>query len=206
MDNIELEHTTEQDTVEVPEKVKPPRPHRLVPFQQTVEEVSLVEPEIPDTNLHVEENIDEDEDGIVFEPVEQQPYMISYVCLMIPRFDSHLLVGDVVDWLYEWMQQVAVSYGWKLEWLDIQRGHMQWLLSVPVTDPPARFFRVIRHATSARIFEEFPRYRKENMSTDFWAPGNRVVVGRRPCAPEMIDEFTRLTRLQQGITPYQRRR
>src|SRR5512141_2072046 len=52
---------------------------------------------------------------IVFEPVERQPYIISYVCVLIPRFDTHFLQGDVVNFLHEWMEQLAISFTWKLE-------------------------------------------------------------------------------------------
>jgi REP element-mobilizing transposase RayT len=202
MTNTELDTTTEQ---EAPEKVKPHRPHRLVPFEHTVEQVSLVEKQkAPDTTSTTLEEDNHDE-GVVFEPISQQPYIISYVCVMIPRFPSHVLAGDVVDRLFEWMEQIAISYSWKLEWLDIQNGHMQWLLSVPVAVPPGHFLRIIRHHTSARIFAEFPRYKKENLSNDFWAPGQMIMVGKRPHPQQKIDDFTRLTRLQQGITPRPRR-
>lgn len=143
----------------------------------------------------------EQEAGMVFEPVERQPYIISYVCVIIPRFDTHFLQGDVVPFLQDWMRGIAVSYSWKLDWTDIQRQYLQWMLSVPVTVPPAQFIRAIRQHTSQKILSEFPHYTKENLSRDFWAPGHLISVGRRPHPLENINEYISITRRQQGLYP-----
>lgn len=143
--------------------------------------------------------------GILFEPVSHQPYDLSYACLLIPRFNNHYLSGDLVDFLYGWIHDACISFSWKLESVDIQAAYLQWLLSVPFAIPPAHFIRVIRQHTSRRIFEEFPRFKKENISDDFWAPGHLVIVGRRLHTPEMITEFIRLTRQQQGVAFIHRR-
>jgi REP element-mobilizing transposase RayT len=134
-----------------------------------------------------------------FEPVAKYPYDLSYACLMIPRFAAHSLSGDLVVDLYNWLQYACISFGWRLESANVQPGYLQWMLSVPPAVPPAHIIRVIRQYTSKRIFEEYPRFKKENISGDFWAPGHLVIVGRRPHTPEMISEFIRLTRQQQGM-------
>ncbi len=143
----------------------------------------------------------EHEGDIVFEPVERQPYIISYVCVLIPRFHTHFLQGDVVAFLQGWMENIAISHSWKLEWTDIQRQYLQWMLSVPVTVPPAHFIRLIRHQTSINILTDFPHYTRENISRDFWAPGHLISVGRRPHSLEHINEYIISTRQQQGIYP-----
>ena len=141
----------------------------------------------------------------LFEPVARHPYDLSYACLLIPRFGNHYLSGDLVDYLYGWMHDACISFSWRLESLDIQTAYVQWLLSVPAAVPPAHFIRILRHHTSSRIFEEFPRFKKENISGDFWAPGHLVIVGRRLHSPEMISEFIKLTRQQQGMAFIHRR-
>lgn len=140
----------------------------------------------------------------LFEPVSDHPYHLSYACLLIPRFISHNLVGDVVEYLYEWMQQICISYDWQLEYVDVQPEHMQWIINVPAAISPAHFIRVTREHTSNKIFEEFPRFKKQNLGKDFWAPGYLVIVGKQPHAPEMIKEFIRLTRQQQGFHSFSR--
>jgi len=140
----------------------------------------------------------------IFEPVTDQPYNLSYACLLIPRFISHNLTGDVVVNLHEWMQMICISYGWQLDYVDVQPEHMQWILNVPAAISPAHFIRVTRVHTSDKIFSNFPRYKKQNLGRDFWAPGHLVIVGRQPHSPEMIKEFIRLTRQQQGFLSFSR--
>lgn len=140
----------------------------------------------------------------VFEPVSDQPYNLSYACLLIPRFISHRMEGDIVEYLHMWMEQICISYSWQLEFIDVQPEHLQWILNVPAAIAPAHFMRLTRELTSNRIFVNFPKFKKQNLGKDFWAPGHLVIVGKQPHSPEMIQEFIRLTRQQQGFLSFSR--
>ena len=124
---------------------------------------------------------------------------LSYVCLLIPRFDDHYLIGDITESLVEWMKQVCISYGWRLDAIAIRPGYMQWVMIVPLNANPAQFMRIIRQHTSQKIFDEFPRYKQKNLSGQFWAPGNFVVAGTQLQTPETINNFILQTRRHQGI-------
>jgi REP element-mobilizing transposase RayT len=194
MPNIEAD--TEKQTAP-PEEGKS-RPGRLASIFERPSERA---PEVDEVTDHARTDQGDHDADIIFEPVERQPYIISYVCVLIPRFDSHFLQGDVVAFLEGWMKDIAVSWGWKLDWTDIQSQYLQWMLSVPVSVPPAQFIRVIRQVTSRKIMADFPHYTRENLSNDFWASGFLISVGRRPHPLTAINEFIRLTRQQQGIFP-----
>lgn len=142
--------------------------------------------------------------GVVLEPVSRLPYELSYSSLLIPRFSAHYLIGDIAEDLRDWMQQICISFEWRLDDISVRPEYMQWVLFVPANTPPSRCIRTIREQTSKRIFEDFPHIRKENLSKDFWAPGYLVLVGPTPHPPEMINEYIRLTRQQQGIQPHLR--
>ncbi len=147
-----------------------------------------------------EASIDSDEiSQIVLEQVSPQPYTISYACLIIPRFKTHYLVGDLADFLYHQMRKICVSFGWKLEFIDVRPEYLQWIMLVPASTSPSTFMRTILQQTSTQIFEEFPRVRRENSSNDFWAPGYFVLAGMHPYPPEIIEGFIRQTRQQQGL-------
>lgn len=68
--------------------------------------------------------------------------------------------------------------------------------------------RIICQRTSEKIFEEFPRFKKENPSGDFWAPGYLIMGGTQPAPAQMIKDFIQQTRQRQGIskslTPFYR--
>ena len=130
-----------------------------------------------------------------------QPFAgeLSYCCLLIPRFHDHYLSGDITEYLVEWMREVCISYGWRLDAISVRPGYMQWIMSVPLNANPAHFIRVIRRHTSQKIFEDFPRYKQKNISGEFWAPGNFVVPGNQLQSPESVNNFILQTRRNQGI-------
>jgi REP element-mobilizing transposase RayT len=134
----------------------------------------------------------------VFQPADGDIYNLSYACLLIPRFHSHFLAGDLVEYLYVWMQEICVSYGWKLDSLDVQTEYLQWLVDVSVSESPAKIVQTVRQQTSKNIFEDFPRFRKQNSGKDFWAPGHLVIVANQLHSPQMIQEFINITRQQQA--------
>jgi REP element-mobilizing transposase RayT len=108
-------------------------------------------------------------------------------------------MGDMVNTLATCMEQICISFGWRLEYLAIQPNYLQWSIILQPTTPPIYFMRTIRKQTSRVIFEEFPRFKRENRSDDFWAPGYMVTPGSRPHPIRVIDEFILATRQQQGI-------
>lgn len=143
---------------------------------------------------------EEERGEIEFRQVNHDPYNLSYACLLIPRFSNHMLVGDIFSYLQIWMQQICISYDWQLDYIDVQPEYLQWVMSVPMTCSPARFIRIIKQFTSEQIFVEFPRFNRENISKEFWANGNLILVGKRPHPEPMIKEFIHITRRQQGIS------
>lgn len=129
----------------------------------------------------------------------QYPAEVSYACLLIPRFHDHHLTGDITEDLVEWMKQICISYGWRLDAIVVRPGYLQWVTTVSLTENPARVMRLTRQHTSQKIFDDFPRYKRQNMSGDFWAPGYYVAPGNQLLSLESISNFTLATRKQQGI-------
>lgn len=141
---------------------------------------------------------------VFLERVPPRSYELSYAFLLIPRFSSHYLMGDICDYLREWMQQICISFGWRLDDIIIRREYLQWLLRVPPATSPSYCVQTIRKHTSTKIFEDFPHYKRENLSKDFWAPGYLPLVGTQLHPMEMIKEYINQTRQQQGIPPRRR--
>ncbi len=153
-----------------------------------------------DSESEIQAPIDSDETSqIVLEQVSSQLYTLSYACLVIPRFNTHYLVGDLAEFLYHQMKRICISFGWRLEYIDIRPEHLQWIMTVHAATSPTAFMRIIQQQTSTHILKEFPRLKRENSSGYFWAPGYMALVGTQPYPPEMIKDFIRLTRQQQGL-------
>ncbi len=136
---------------------------------------------------------------IVLEPASPALYNYNFACLLIPRFDTHHLVGDLADRLGEWVPQLCIAFGWRLEYLSIRPTYLQWVVNVPPSVPPGSIMKQVRQHTSERIFKEFPRLKDENPSGDYWAPGYLIMGGSQPHPPRFVKDFIQQTRRRQGL-------
>jgi len=139
-------------------------------------------------------------DDVVFDSSHSQAYNINYTCLIIPRFPNHQLKGDIADLIPHSLQNICISYGWRLDYISVNVDHLQWTLTVQADIHPLHFMKKIRKNLSIIIFSNFGRIRRENLSECFWAPGDLVVLGNRPHPSNLINQFIRTIRAQQGIT------
>jgi REP element-mobilizing transposase RayT/CheY-like chemotaxis protein len=136
---------------------------------------------------------------IVLEPVSASVYNLDYACLLVPRFPHHHLIGDLSDRLADWLYETCIAFAWRLEYISVRPDYLMWIVNVPPPTSPAYLMRIKRQRTSEKIFEDFPRYKKENPSGDFWAPGYLIMGGSHPPPVQLIKEFIAQTRQRQGI-------
>ena len=106
-----------------------------------------------------------------FDSVKAGMSSLNYTCVLVPRFPKHFLVGDVAKRISEWLPQLCISFGWRLERLSVRPQYLQWTVIVDPTLAPSKLIKLIRKETSRRLFKLWPDYELENPSRDFWAPG-----------------------------------
>ncbi len=136
---------------------------------------------------------------IVLEPVSPAVYNLDYACLLVPRFPHHHMTGDLLVRMGEWVPQICVAFAWRLEYISVRPEYLQWIVNVPPATSPGYLMRVLRQHTSVKIFSEFQRFKKENPSGDFWAPGYLIMGGSQPPPPQLIKDYIAQTRQRQGI-------
>lgn len=124
---------------------------------------------------------------------------IHYTCVLLPRLPGHNLVGDLAQSLSVWMNQIALSFGWRLEYLDVHPTYIQWMIGVESETSADEVIKTVRIHTSNKIFDEYPRYQRENLCDDFWAPGYLVVSSPKPLSEEAINKFIQHIRTRQGL-------
>jgi REP element-mobilizing transposase RayT len=135
---------------------------------------------------------------LALEPITAGLYNLTYACLLVPRFSTHYLTGDLADRLSEWLPQVCVAFGWRLEFLAVRPEYLQWVVNVPPSTSPGYLMRIMRQQTSEKIFHDFTRLKKENPSGDFWAPGYLIMGGAQPHPQQLVKDYIRQTRQRQG--------
>ena len=125
---------------------------------------------------------------------------INFACLLVPRFTAHYMTGDLADRMSEWMPNICVAFGWRLEFLAVRPDYLQWVINVMPKTSPGYLMRIIRQQTSEKIFDDFPRLKRENPSGDFWAPGYLIMGGKEPHPQQLVKDFIKQTRQRQGIS------
>jgi REP element-mobilizing transposase RayT len=137
---------------------------------------------------------------VKFEQTSQAMYNLNYACLLIPRFPTHRLAGDLSLRLAEWLPSLCIAYAWRLEFISVRPDYLQWIVNVPPTTAPGYLMRVIRNQISEKVFLDFPRLRNENPSGDFWAPGYVILGSNHPHPNQLVTDFIQQTRARQGIS------
>lgn len=135
---------------------------------------------------------------LVVEPTTAGLYHLTYACLLVPRFSSHYITGDLAENLGEWLPNICIAFGWRLEFLAVRPEYLQWVVNVQPNTSPGYLMRIMRQQTSEKIFSEFPRLKKENPSGDFWAPGYLIMGGTQPHPAQLVRDYIRQTRQRQG--------
>ena len=175
------------------------REQRIVPEEL---EATRVQKASSDPNSLIEtrpQSVTEVAHRIVLEPASPAMYNLNYACLLVPRFDSHHLTGDMADQLSDWVAQVCIAFGWRLEHISVRPEYLQWVVSVPPATAPGYIMRIVRQQTSERVFKEYPRIKNDNPSGDFWAPGYLIMGGSQPHPQKLVRDFIEQTRQRQGL-------
>ncbi|MBL7163752.1 MAG: transposase [Anaerolineales bacterium] len=124
---------------------------------------------------------------------------LTYACVLVPRLPQHHLVGDLATFLAQWVTQLSLAFGWRLEHLAIRPDYLHWISVCPPNSSPGMMVHNIRQETSQYIFSEIPRLERENPSGEFWASGYLIVNGRDPFSRQMVQEFIGSVRTRQGV-------
>jgi REP element-mobilizing transposase RayT len=106
--------------------------------------------------------------NLKLEPITAGLYHLTYACLLVPRFTSHYLTGDLADHMSKWLPSICIAFGWRLEHLSIRPEYLQWVVNVQPNTSPGQLMRLMRQQTSEKIFAEFRRFLGTGVSHHGW--------------------------------------
>lgn len=124
---------------------------------------------------------------------------LQLACVLIPRIPYHYITGELSASLPNWLAQLCLAYSWKLEYISVRPGYLQWIARVTPSTSPVRHLRVIRRGISRKIFNKFPELANDNPSGDFWAPGYMATASAQPVPGDLLNTYIQRTRRHQGI-------
>ena len=115
------------------------------------------------------------------DPASAGVSQIYYTCVLIPRLPQHYLTGELGEKVGQWVQQLCLAFGWRLEGIAIRPEYLQWMVQVaPVDLPGATWSRSSASAPRSTSSSTLSTLRDENPSGDFWATGYLIVSGPQP--------------------------
>jgi len=161
-------------------------------------ETPVAKPAPGETEMTRESPTTEAARKLVVEPTTAGLYHLTYACLLVPRFSAHYITGDLADQVGEWLPNICIAFGWRLEYLSVRPEYLQWVANVQPNTSPGYLMRIMRQQISEKIFSEFPRMKKENPSGDFWAPGYLIMGGTQPHPQQLVRDYIHQTRQRQG--------
>jgi putative transposase len=183
---------------QIPEKDSPApsiSPWPAIKPSSFVNEIRVME-DGPDYKHEESDNI---QISFLHEFIPDALYNLSYSCLLIPRFASPSPSGDREEMIEGYMKNIHVSYGWRLEQLEVQPDYLRWISSFPPNITPSKHIERIRKETSRLLFEDFPTLKRENLNNDYWAPGYLIVGGKNSISNQLVMAFLRRNRMKHGI-------
>jgi REP element-mobilizing transposase RayT len=119
--------------------------------------------------------------------------------VLLPRMPKHHLIGDLAALLPQWVAQICMAYGWRLEALRVRPDYVEWVVNIPPSTSASQHLRLMRRQTSQYIMAEFPTFARENPSGEFWAPGYLVTSSAQLPAEAAVQAFMSQIRRQQGV-------
>lgn len=161
-------------------------------------ETPVAKPAPGETDVTRESPTTEAARHLIVEPITAGLYHLTYACLLVPRFSAHYITGDLADQIGEWLPNICIAFGWRLEYLSVRPEYLQWVANVQPNTSPGYLMRIMRQQTSEKIFSDFPRMKRENPSGDFWAPGYLIMGGTQPHPQQLVRDYIRQTRQRQG--------
>lgn len=195
-----------------PAAAPPPKPQEgdQLPTSPPPIEVSPAETHVPSALLDMTDEAAEaaGETGSVLttltsldqlEPAVAGISLLNYTCVLIPRMPQHYLTGELSEKLGQWIHQICLAFGWRLEGIALRPDYMQWTVQVAPTISPGNIVKIVRQRTSEWIFAGFHILARQNPSGDFWATGYLLVSGSQPPSAGLLRDFIQQTRRRQGV-------
>ncbi|MBI4316045.1 MAG: IS200/IS605 family transposase, partial [Chloroflexi bacterium] len=127
-------------------------------------------------------------------------YALSYTYLIIPKFASTRLSGDLQSRLAEWISFQALTHDWRITGLHIEPDHLEISLDCAPSEAPEKVVKAIMQYTAEKVMAEFPRLAAEHSKrvSSFWAQGYYVVAPGRRLSADEIRAFIDYQRQEQN--------
>ncbi len=126
-------------------------------------------------------------------------YNIGYHIVWIPKYRKHILTHAVKERLTEILHEIAERYDFEIDAMDVQPDHIHIFCSAPPKYAPAQVAGIMKSVSAKRLFEEFPKIKKELRGGYLWARGYYVGTAGDKVTSDMIKRYIKYCQDQRQL-------
>jgi CheY-like chemotaxis protein/REP element-mobilizing transposase RayT len=162
-------------------------------------------PKEPKPSSHLpflEQETPQPEKVIELEPinlVQQEPkYHLPFTAILLPRFPHHRLTGSLADQLENWLKDLCVAWGWRVDHIDLRSEFLRFTISLSPDVAPAQAVQNLAKNLSGKILDAFPNLKDDLPSGQFWTKSYLLTAGS-DVGKDRLALFIETTRKEQGL-------
>jgi CheY-like chemotaxis protein len=162
-------------------------------------------PKEPKPSSHLpflEQETAQPEKTIELEPVnlvQQEPkYNLPFTAILLPRFPNHRLTGSLANQLENWLKDLCIAWGWRLDRIELRSEFLRFTVSLSPDIAPAQAVQNLANNLSSRILNAFPALTKDLPSGQFWTKSYLLTAGS-DVGKDRLAAFVETTRKEQGL-------
>jgi CheY-like chemotaxis protein len=162
-------------------------------------------PKEPKPSSHLpflEQEAPQPEKAIELEPinlVQQEPkYYLPFTAILLPRFPHHRLTGSLADQLENWLKDLCIAWGWRVDHIDLRSELLRFTISLSPDVAPAQAVQNLANNLSDKILNAFPNLKDDLPSGQFWTKSYLLTAGS-DVGKDRLSLFIETTRKEQGL-------
>ena len=122
----------------------------------------------------------------------QSVYKIRYHMVTAVKYRKVLLKREVEGCIKETLKGISVRYEIVIDEIGFDQNHIHIFCGAPPRMSPLRVISLIKSITARKIFETFPRLRKEELwGGEFWSDGKYIGTVGEATSEKTIRNYIR---------------
>jgi REP element-mobilizing transposase RayT len=131
--------------------------------------------------------------------VQQEPkYYLPFTAILLPRFPHHRLTGSLADQLENWLKDLCIAWGWRVDHVDLRSELLRFTISLSPDVAPAQAVQNLANNLSGKILNAFPNLKDDLPSGQFWTKSYLLTAGS-DVGKDRLALFIETTRKEQGL-------
>ena len=119
-------------------------------------------------------------------------YKIRYHLVTAVKYRKALLIKEIEECLLESLKGISERYEIAIEEVGVDQNHIQIFCGAPPRIAPIKIVTIIKSITARKIFERFPRLKKEELwGSEFWSDGKYIDTVGEATSETIIRRYIR---------------